>query len=70
MNIEWTLCSERMPLDTPDRVISIVGNIETEESFAVAGSLVRNEYIRWKNIGNVPIYWTEYTQEKWEFLNR
>lgn len=65
--IEWTLCSERMPPD--DLVISRIGG-ENEDVFRVLGSLVRGEYNRWKNFSDVPVYWTEFTKEKWEFLNR
>ena len=54
-----------MPPDDNVKVISVVGD---SKPYAVSGSLVRAEYLRWKNVSPVPVTWTEFTPEKWEEL--
>ena len=69
MKTTWTKCSERMPPDDSTMVIARVGE-DKETCFKVAGSLVTQEYNRWKNFGDVHVYWTPYTPEAWAELNR
>ena len=64
MTITWTKCSERMPPNDSTMVIARVGE-DKETCFKVAGSLVTQEYNRWKNFGDVHVYWTPYTPEAW-----
>ena len=64
--IIWHNCVERMPPDDSTKVISVVGD---SKPYTVSGSLVRAEYLRWKNVSPVPVTWTEFTKEKWEALN-
>ena len=66
MNIEWTLCSERMP---PNDQKTIFRRMDKEKflftkNVADAHSLIF--YV--KNID--VLQWTPYTKEKWEFLNK
>jgi len=65
MNIEWTLCSERIPPDDRD---SIVKNYDGSFIHVVASKAhsFTVDYL----LKNFACEWTEYTQEKWEFLNR
>ena len=65
--ITWTNCADEMPPDDATRVISAVGD---SKPYAVSGSLVRAEYLRWKNVSYVPVTWTEFTPEKWEELKK
>ena len=65
--ITWTNCDDEMPPDDATRVISAVGD---SKHYAVSGSLVRAEYLRWKNVSYVPVTWTEFTPEKWGYLNK
>ena len=65
MTIPWTNCSERMPPD--DAVIAKVGDDDT--LFRVSGILVKQEYNRWKNFSDIPVFWTPYTPEAWAELN-
>lgn len=65
--ITWTNCADEMPPDDANKVISVVGD---SKPYAVSGSLVRSEYLRWKNVSYVPVTWTEFTEEKWEGLNK
>lgn len=65
--ITWTNCDDEMPPDDATKVISAVGD---SKPYAVSGSLVRAEYLRWKNVSYVTVTWTEYTPEKWEELNK
>lgn len=64
--IQWTKCSERMPPD--DTVIAKVGYDDTPSR--VSGILVKQEYNRWKNFSDIPVFWTPYTPEKWKELDR
>ena len=64
--ITWTKCSERMPPD--DAVIAKVGDDDT--LFRVSGILVKQEYNRWKNFSDIPVFWTPYTPEAWAKLNK
>ena len=65
MNINWTDCDDEMPPDDNVKVISVVGD---SKPYAVSGSLVRAEYLRWKNVSPVPVTWTEYTPDKMKEL--
>ena len=67
--IQWAKCSERMPPNDSTMVIARVGE-DKETCFKVAGSLVTQEYNRWKNFGDVQVYWTPYTPEAWKELNK
>ena len=69
MKIKWTKCSERMPPNDSTMVIARVGE-DKETCFKVAGSLVTQEYNRWKNFSDVQVYWTPYTPEIWKELNK
>ena len=66
MKITWTKCSERMPPN--DTVIAKVGYDDT--LFRVSGILVKQEYNRWKNFSDIPVFWTPYTPEKWKELQK
>jgi len=64
-NIEWTLCSERMPPDKPGHPVIVKlenGSIEKVSSRWLINVLV-------PNLGKDKLQWTEFTKEKWEFLN-
>ena len=65
MKITWTKCSECMPPD--DTVIAKVGYDDT--LFHVSGILVKQEYNRWKNFSDIPVFWAPYTPEAWAELN-
>ena len=54
-----------MPPD--DAVIAKVGDDDT--LFRVSGILVKQEYNRWKNFSDIPVFWTPYTPEAWAELN-
>lgn len=63
MNIEWTPCSERMPPDDDTQVI-----VRTSKYHV----LLRKESAKCVRCYMLPSQyeWTEFTKEKWEFLNR
>jgi len=63
--ITWTNCADAMP--PGEQVIARVGE-DGEKSYSVNGSLVANEYNKWKRFNKVNIYWTPYTPEKWKEL--
>lgn len=62
MNIEWTLCGERMP---PDEIFIIV---KGRKIYRAIGCALRISGLHGVNLNG--ILWTEFTKEKWEFLNR
>ena len=51
-----------------DTVIAKVGYDDT--LFRVSGILVKQEYNRWKNFSDIPVFWTPYTPEKWKELQK
>lgn len=67
--IIWANCAERMPPDD-SKVIAVVGYSVSQKPNLVFGSLVKSEYLRWKSFGDAPVLWTEFTPEKWEYLNK
>ena len=64
MNIEWTLCSERMPQNNPNITVIVRRHDAIEFYFKQSANILRNldDRTKWE--------WTPYTKEKWEFLNR
>lgn len=68
MNIEWTNCSDWMPPDDETKIIVMYGGVMidrfTSNIFHAACELSK------KVNGETDIKWTEFTKEKWEFLNR
>lgn len=62
MNIEWTLCSERMP---PLNVVTIIRDGRHTKFSAVLSVSEAKKF----GIGEND-EWTRFTQEKWEFLNK
>lgn len=63
MNIEWTLCSERMPPDDLNyKIITFDDNGYCTDDGKCLNSI--KEYCF--EFGTI---WTEFTREKWEFLN-
>jgi len=65
MNIEWTLCSERMPPD--DYGIKLIVKDGEFDCLISSGGMV-SDYASFLDVSEV--IWTEFTKEKWEFLNR
>jgi len=69
MNIEWTLCSERMPPDDESRVIC---RFIPPVTAPIRKCMGRNiwQFVEIRKTNPKKIEWTPFTQEKWEFLNR
>lgn len=65
MNIEWTLCSERMP---PDE--QIIVRYQSDKPKLFDGSKISDSLARLFPDLMRKTAWTEFTKEKWEFLNR
>jgi len=71
MNIEWTNCSERMPPDDTKLIVTLTEIFRKKgyEYNIWPSNELKSELIDRKSW--VPhTYWTPFTQEKWEFLNR
>lgn len=64
MNIEWTFCSERMPPNDGDFGLILRDSVGTHR---VTGSYVHFDY---GVVIDLDAGWTEFTQEKWDFLNK
>lgn len=66
MKITWTLCSERMPPDD-DQMFVIGLNTLTQRKIKIMANLFHRLA---QSNGIEDRLWTEFTKEKWEFLNR
>jgi len=69
MNIEWTLCSERMPPRTYAEKVILRGY--TGEYLMFMSSEDCNLLLpNYDKTNRTKCSWTPYNPEKWEFLNR
>jgi len=66
MNIEWTLCSERMPPDKPGNPIIV--KFQNGKLVKMSARWFLNAVVNRTNIDVVE--WTPYTPEKWKELNK
>lgn len=66
MNIEWIKCSDRMPPDDDREIIikhiSVGGEVILTPANEIYYDINPKKLSNWE--------WTEFTQEKWEFLNK
>ena len=71
--IQWTRCSERMP---PDDGTKIIAKNESEDDYVLTTGLRLKVYLAscgdtWNRVKiSFQTYWTPYTDEKWEELNK
>ena len=72
MNIEWTLCSERMPPDDGEPIIIKFYSVLSSSMVLIAifDSTLKMAYFRSFKRRLNSVLWSEFTKEKWEFLNR
>lgn len=63
MQITWTNCAEQMPPDDETEIILRCYGILTHTNGMTALRVHLNPYAGYTK-------WTEYTEEKWEYLNK
>lgn len=68
MKINWTSCSSRMPHDDCDLDVIAKGETLTSRVIKKVTGAFMHRHIDY--VDRALIEWTEYTKEKWEYLNR
>ena len=67
--ITWTNCAEQMPPNTMKFELIYKSNNEIKSGFGATFNVIADIHPRWGSVKHI-FYWTPYTSEKWEELNK